>query len=64
LENFVRNNQVTRSNYEFLIKHFEKLTRNNQDRLRTRNLWNAFMEKYRDYWFDSKDLVELQNKIA
>lgn len=70
LENFVYDSDVNRENYDFILLKFDSLSRNNQDRTRTEKLWNIFIFKYRQFWYDSAlrkgetgMIVRLQNEI-
>lgn len=49
LESAVRTWQLTKGNYDFIRDAFDEIERNNQDRQRTRELYDLFIIKYQKF---------------
>ena len=60
LESAVRTWQLTKANYDFIRDAFDEIERNNQDRPRTRELYDQFIIKYQK--FKKAEIIKLVAK--
>jgi len=60
LESCLHNWIITKRNFDYLMKEFNAVYRNNQDENRTEIAWNLFVEKYKKFF---PELVDNKEKV-
>ena len=63
LRAFINRVPVTEANFWHILGEFKKLYTNNQDKVKTAELWVKFAEKYMMFCYTNKEFDEIASKI-